>query len=222
MNKHGNAHHEDMHTEPLNWTTLCNDASSSQTHALDAPLPNKSLVTQEKEYVMDVDCPDALYEMENNNYVGACPGYPESNASYSVVSTSPPTRSPRNGEAMYQSSSSPIVRFTGPCGGGKRVRDSHARNNFKIRKRVRPPSLPHSVSPSPSPPPPQLAARLRMPASHFKSRAKLKPKAGTPKISNINAYAFNGLSRQDAQDEEWSTLPRKKAKTRTYAAFFLF
>ena len=230
MDKHDDAHYEDMRTDPPNWTTLYNGASSSQHRALDTPLPNTSPVRQEKDCLMDVDCLDALqdHQRQDNDSMRACVGYQELNASYlqPVINAPPLTRFPVNDGAMYQSGS-PMVRLAQPRDGSKRGHDSRARNNannFKTRKRVRPPSLPCSASPSPSPSPslPPARLRLRTPPHRPDSKAKSKAKVRTSEISNIDAYAFKGFNRQEAKDEEWSTLPpRKKAKTKMYAIFLL-
>jgi len=156
-------------------------------------LPNTSLVRQENDCLMDVDCLDALHyhQRQDNDSMRACVGYQESNASYlqPVINAPPPTRFPGNDEAMYQSGFPPIVRPAQPRDGSKRACDSRARNNannFKTRKRVRPPSLPCSASPSPSPPPARL--RLRTPPHRPNSKAKSKAKVGTSKISNYHLH----------------------------------
>jgi hypothetical protein len=209
-----NAHHDFMCTDPPNWTTPYNNnaSSCSQTQSLEALPPHTSWIAQEQGYVMDVDGFNAMNDdqEQDNDHMRTCLDYPGSNASSvrSVVHAPPPTRFPKNQEPQIFDKRNQ-----------EHVYDTQARNatnthtqTLKTRKRERSPS---PASPSPSP-----AVRLRKLPHNPNLNTKHKQNVRNPKISNINAYAFTGLNRHEAQDEEWSTLSvsaRKKAKTKTYA-----
>ncbi|KAF8228999.1 hypothetical protein L208DRAFT_1379118 [Tricholoma matsutake] len=197
--EHDKAHHGYMRPSP-SWTTPhTNAASTIHTQALYAPPPNNPWITQEQGYPIDVDVDD----------------YQEQNSS---------TRFLTNEATRQQSGSAPLFRYMQQCDSSderdqKRVYDTQAWNYnnahtqaLKPRKRERLPSLPRTVSPSPSP-----APLPRKRAQHHND-ARRKPKVRNAKISNINTYAFAGSNRHEAQDEEWSTLPLKKAKTKMYAS----